>query len=1319
MPIILKKHNKETYKKVLEHLKESNRAAVIHPTGTGKSYIALKLIEDNKDKKALYVAPSNSILHNIKKNIFESGMNMSDFSNLKRITYSKLASLSDEEIEALGVDIIILDEFHHCGAPEWGNGVNRLLNKFKNSKVLGLSATPIRYFDNARDMAEELFEGSIASEMSLEETIERDILPSAKYVSALYGYTEELENMRKNIDKITDTEKRVEAERLFTVLKQKLDKDTKNLPELLSEHMVNKDGKYIVFCKDINDMKEKMANADKIFGSVNSNIKTYSVSSEKDLKENDNTLTEFENDKTENTLKLMFSVNMLNEGYHINDLDGVVMMRPTFSPTIFAQQLGRALTIKKEDENHKPVIIDLVNNFDSCKIIEDFCKKINEERRKRSGRTNEKSEEKISIFDNTKEFRDIASRITELYKRNNEVIRLDEKIEIFEKFMKIGQELNRNTIFEGYPIGVWAIQIRSQVKNDRILLTEEQKENLEKMNILESRVESNIDEKIDSIINWIQKYPEAKMRVASQNNLKKILLDYANPEDISDMEAYEELMKRERKIARNKPHFSLSGIDGTIQRLEWSLEINDIKKYLAYDKLFMEYQKNKRYYDYIRARNSNKKLSPERFERCKEGGFEGPFGYPSQVEEILKKSDIKPEVAMSLVRKNKENKNLANDIENLAKKYRLDESKIVYILNKYGTMDEFIKMYLFGRKDPDTGKYSTLYKIDYEDLEILENNIIPLRDVNFKSNTGLDEFAEISLIGAYQDNQKGFLGLYNSEKFLKVIKRNYLEKTLEIIFDAFGVQTEKKLTHAEIAEKHNLSRTRIFQVEKNARRKLVRSKEECDLCRLLPYDELKENEVEFIMQKLGNSVFYPDKKYSNEPINTTTEDLEKVSQYIKAIKNSISKFKEENPSINIDDLNLPPELYERIKKLGMNQTTDKANITFKDQDLLEVYTKKYITENRETPSLEEIAGELFKAAEEFYKIEKELTFSVRTFNALRRVGIATFEDVLKNRYKIGTIRNLGKKGIQEVLDKIKEHDGAAIKIAISTGNFSRLPVHTLGITKEENAALTNSGIESVEDLIGNIDKLATLEGVDGDFSDELLKKISDLGIMKKEDLEKEKEKLNKERERLRKDPTLVLVEDLGLSKRALTSISIWGRYKTVQELIDNKHNIGKLRNIGAKTIEEILEKIKPFEESQVNEEERIEDKKIHDLGLSTRTLAALSERGKIETVRDLLEAKESERLHKIYGLGKKGLNEVLAKIEEIEKTQKQDLSDVNSDSERKEKENILQDYMSEDAKLDETLVKARRMEELRNGTNVKSYESDVKSDKDTEKTYDE
>lgn len=586
MSISLKPHNIETYQKVKEKLEKSNKVAVIHPTGTGKMFVALKLLEENKEKKAIYLAPSNPILHDVKKNIFAEGMTMEDFPNIKRMTYQKLERLSDEEMQKLDSDIIILDEFHHCGAPEWGKGVERLIERNENASILGLSATPLRYFDGLRDMADELFENNVASEMTLEEAIESGILPESSYVSTLFGYDRELEDMQANIDRIKDKDKKVEAQDLLNNLREKLDENTQNLPELFSEHMKNKDGKYIIFCRNIEDMNEKIEQAQKMFGEVNPNITVRAVSSK--VKESDKILTEFEQDTDEGTLKLLYAVDMLNEGYHISDLDGVVMMRPTFSPTIYTQQLGRALTV---GGNKKPVVLDLVNNFDTCKIIEDFAEKMREYKgREVTSKTEKGKSSRLSIFDKTKEFREIAEKITKLSKRTR--VTLEEKIKIFEKFAQTGEELVGNTIFEDYPIGQWAIQIRNSINginNDKenrkkLNLTEEQLEKLENLGILERQI-ATIDEKIDSLVNWREKYPKAKIiPIASE----EILKEYVKTDE-------------------------------------------------EYKNLKEEYDKIQRYYEYVRARKSQGKLNQEQILKCKEGYVGGVFGHSTKVEELAKK----------------------------------------------------------------------------------------------------------------------------------------------------------------------------------------------------------------------------------------------------------------------------------------------------------------------------------------------------------------------------------------------------------------------------------------------------------------------------------------------------------------------------------------------------------------------------------------------------------------------------------------------------------------------------------------------------------
>ena len=79
--------------------------------------------------------------------------------------------------------------------------------------MLGLSATNVRYLDNQRDMASELFEGSIASQMTLGEAIVRGILPAPVYVASVYGYQKELESWQGRLQKLKDPNRQNQGEK--------------------------------------------------------------------------------------------------------------------------------------------------------------------------------------------------------------------------------------------------------------------------------------------------------------------------------------------------------------------------------------------------------------------------------------------------------------------------------------------------------------------------------------------------------------------------------------------------------------------------------------------------------------------------------------------------------------------------------------------------------------------------------------------------------------------------------------------------------------------------------------------------------------------------------------------------------------------------------------------------------------------------------------------------------------------------------------------------------------------------------------------------
>ena len=202
MSLELFQHNQKAYEAATALMERAGRAAVIHPTGTGKSLLAFKLAEEHPDSRILWLSPSEYIYRTQVENLerLEEKPKVTEtlLSNVIFFTYAKLM-MNEDIIEELNPEYIILDEFHRCGASEWGKSVEKLLDAYPVAKVLGLSATNIRYLDNQRDMAEELFHGQIASEMTLGEAIAKEILLAPTYVISMYSYQEELEKQKKKI----------------------------------------------------------------------------------------------------------------------------------------------------------------------------------------------------------------------------------------------------------------------------------------------------------------------------------------------------------------------------------------------------------------------------------------------------------------------------------------------------------------------------------------------------------------------------------------------------------------------------------------------------------------------------------------------------------------------------------------------------------------------------------------------------------------------------------------------------------------------------------------------------------------------------------------------------------------------------------------------------------------------------------------------------------------------------------------------------------------------------------------------------------------
>lgn len=397
MPVQLFSHNRQAYDAVTAMLEKASKAAVIHPTGTGKSFIAFKWIEEHAQERFVWLSPSEYIYHTQMENVMRTSPDF-PVERITFLTYTRLMMMTDEDMAAIAPFGIILDEFHRCGAKCWGGGVARLLSVYPNAQLLGLSATKIRYLDGQRDMAEELFAGCVASEMTLGEAVVRGILPAPTYVTTVYLVQREMEGLQKRIDALGPAALRRDSQRRMDALREAVE-SAEGLPAVFARHMTEKSGKYLVFCSGQTHMKRVLSHAKEWFGAIDPEMHVYSAYSADP--ETSRAYRAFVKDESEH-LKLLFSINMLNEGVHVRGVSGVVLFRQTESPIIYKQQIGRALTTGTQ---RTPLILDVVNNFDSLSSYGTIQSEMDEaaERLRRGKRNDEIITEKLTVVEQVRD----------------------------------------------------------------------------------------------------------------------------------------------------------------------------------------------------------------------------------------------------------------------------------------------------------------------------------------------------------------------------------------------------------------------------------------------------------------------------------------------------------------------------------------------------------------------------------------------------------------------------------------------------------------------------------------------------------------------------------------------------------------------------------------------------------------------------------------------------------------------------------------------------------------------------------------------------
>lgn len=451
-------HNEGTFKNIISAFDSGKNAICIQPTGTGKSFILLKLCQHYSDKKMLVIEPNRYITQTVSSKAKEYGID-----NIEFMTYQKLIRMSKEEIVAIQANIIALDEAHRVEAKQWNKAVLYLTETHSDSRIVLLTATPER--TDGKNIKES-FSGEIVCETTLGDAIVEKILPAPTYISALYTFDEEIEKAKKKINKFMNSEEeKKELTKQLEAAKRKLEL-SHGVSEILKKHIKSKSGKYIVFCQNIEHLNTMQPIVGSWFSKAGFETRTYTVHSKMTGK--DKEFLAFKNNN-DDCIRLLFGINSFNEGIHLDDISGIIMIRPTQSNIIYLQQLGRALNAGTSNNS---IVFDLVNNS-SCSntiCLRSSIEMAIERRNENCDNSDYKEKKEFDlkdfhVYDYVQEVTDVIRLIENRFKGSFE-FRLGQFLEYKKKYGIGYVERKKAEGFEG--LYVWVINTRVLYKENKL-----------------------------------------------------------------------------------------------------------------------------------------------------------------------------------------------------------------------------------------------------------------------------------------------------------------------------------------------------------------------------------------------------------------------------------------------------------------------------------------------------------------------------------------------------------------------------------------------------------------------------------------------------------------------------------------------------------------------------------------------------------------------------------------------------------------------------------------------------------------------------------
>lgn len=357
MSMTLNPVNEAAFQKAVQSLETLNRAAVFHPTGTGKSCIAWKVVEAHPQTTFFWlVAGAQRLaLRQAELTRYNGGTRPG---NVRFCDCEKLAAATPEQWVRLGEQkpgCIVLDCYHELSAVCWAQSLQKLLRMCPQAKVLGLgvpNGAPVCA------AAQELFADCIVSHMTVAEAMAAGTMPvPSAYASLLWPQEEELATLRARIKNLCmpkgDTSLRVQYEELSWSLRQ-----VENLTVLLPRLLSDTSGHYLVLFESAAYQEKLGVELEQLLRTVDPAVRFYAADHACFA---DSAAVETFLSDTAPGPKVLLCVNAPGVQQPLEGLAGVILVRQSSLMSTFKQMLCRALVAAG---SRSVPVFDLVAQFE-------------------------------------------------------------------------------------------------------------------------------------------------------------------------------------------------------------------------------------------------------------------------------------------------------------------------------------------------------------------------------------------------------------------------------------------------------------------------------------------------------------------------------------------------------------------------------------------------------------------------------------------------------------------------------------------------------------------------------------------------------------------------------------------------------------------------------------------------------------------------------------------------------------------------------------------------------------------------------------------